>query len=169
MYKILHVFIYIYTYSGPTKHIEPHESSFAQSRPWPPQECDQQPGYSMAKTCEKPSVQAEKYVSSLEGKIKEVQTLQLECNASSVAEHDASNFLGVQNCSNLLFPGAPASIFLYRTVSFLLACWCSSCIYHPLSPTTRETINIKPASGRFPKSGSTMRAAPDRHVKLMGN
>ena len=113
------VYIFIYTYSGPTKHIEPHESSFAQSRR-PPQECDQQPGYSMAKTCEKPSVQAEKYVSSLEGRIKELQTLQLECNASCVTEHDASNFLGVQNCSNLLFPGAPATIFLYRTVSFLL-------------------------------------------------
>ena len=56
------------------------------------------------KTCEKPSVQAEKYLSSLEGKIKEVQTLQLECNASSVTEQDASNYLGF---SNLLFPGAP--------------------------------------------------------------
>lgn len=110
IYNILHVFIYIYiyTHSGPTKHIEPHESSLAQSRR-PPQECDQQPGYSMAKTCEKPSVQTEKYVSSLEGKIKEVQTLQLECNASCVTEHDASNYVCVQ-ISCFLMPPQPSSL-----------------------------------------------------------
>lgn len=33
---------------------------------------------------------------------------------------------------------------------------------------SRNYKSSRPASGRFPKSGSTMRAAPDQHVKLMG-